>query len=276
MQDIHTHLYWESFDADREAVLERAHTAGVTEMLVVGTSIKENSAALALVEAHENLLASVGIHPNEFRVGKQVPDNWQELLQEQALHKKVVAVGECGLDYSQSHGEITEAEKQAQKQAFIEQIKIATDLYLPMIIHCRATHTETDDAYQDLLDILKIHGAGIKAVILHCYMGSQKVTEKFLEIPNVYFSFTGNITYPVKQTLRGGEYDFTESLEKISLEKLFAETDCPFLAPQEKRGQRNEPALVAEVVQKIADLKEISQAVLTAELSKNFNRVFIK
>jgi TatD DNase family protein len=218
----------------------------------------------------------VGVHPNEFRAGRKVPENWQELLQEQVLHNKVVAVGECGLDYSQSHGSITESEKEAQREAFVVQLGIAKERGLPVIVHCRSTHPETDDAYQDLLDILKIHGAGIKAVILHCYMGSQKVTEKFLELQNVYFSFTGNITYPVKQTLRGGEYDFTESLKKIPLEKLFAETDCPFLAPQKQRGQRNEPAFIIAVAQKMADLKGIPQAVLVFELEKNFRHVFQK
>jgi TatD DNase family protein len=277
MQDIHTHLYWESFDTDREAVLERAHAAGITAMLVVGTTLAESQKAIDLATKHRELFASVGVHPNEFRGERQQPGtDWSEELSKLAGQPKVVAIGECGLDYSQSHGTITDTEKEAQKMAFLEQIVIATKLHFPLIVHCRSTHAETDDAYQDTLDIIQRYSADLPAVVLHCYMGSQKVTEKFLAIPNIYFSFTGNITYPIKQTLRGGEYDFTESLKKAPLEKLFAETDCPFLAPQKYRGQRNEPAFVVEVLQKIADLKGISQDTVEAQLDQNFKHVFKK
>jgi TatD DNase family protein len=110
--------------------------------------------------------------------------------------------------------------------------------------------------------------------VLHCYMGSQLVTKEFLNIPNIYFSFTGNITYPVKIALRGGNFDFTKSAELIPIERIFVETDCPFLAPQSKRGKRNEPAFVCEVAVWLADQKKMPVEKLENILQDNFQRVF--
>lgn len=221
MQDIHTHLYWESYDADREEVLARAKEAGVTEMLVVGTSISENEKALLLTDTESYLFASVGIHPNEFREKGSVPQNWLEVLQTQAEHEKVVAIGECGLDYSESHGSITETEKELQRESFQKQIALAIQLNLPLIVHCRSTHSETDDAYRDVLKILKDRSSELEAVILHCYMGSQSVTEEFLQLPNIYFSFTGNVTYPREASNEGRGVGFYREREVDSYEPTF-------------------------------------------------------
>jgi TatD DNase family protein len=273
MQDIHTHLYWESFDADRQEVIARARAAGVREMLVVGTTIEESKKALLLAGEQSQVFASVGIHPNEFRDGKGVPRDWGKMLTELASDTKAVALGECGLDYSQSHGAITKTEQERQKQAFLEHLALAEKVNLPVIIHCRTTHPETNDAYEDLFCILQAAKVSLP-LILHCYMGGTEVTKKFLGLSSVYFSFTANITYPVKKSLLGGQYDFTESVKMIPLERMFTETDCPFLAPQKYRGQRNEPALVKEVLQKISELKNVSFLAAEEQLDSNFRNVF--
>lgn len=272
MQDIHTHLYWESFDEDRELVIKRAQEAGVDKMLVVGTSIEENEAALALAVEHQNIFASVGMHPNNFR--ESVPENWREALSEQSKKPKVVAIGECGLDYSESHGPITESQKEQQRQGFIWQLEIASQRKLPVIVHCRAKNQLSDDAYWDVLEIVKQYQNALEAVVLHCYMGSVPVTKEFLEIPNVYFSFTGNITYPVKASVRDGNFDLTKVVQQVPLEKIFTETDCPFLAPQEYRGKRNEPAYVVAVAERIAELHEVPTTAVESTTQKNFSHVF--
>lgn len=276
MQDIHTHLYWDSYDEDREEVIARAKEAGVSEMLVVGTTIEESKQAVALAGQHDEIFASVGIHPNEFRGQGGEGEDWEEGISRLAENPKVVAIGECGLDYSESHGAITEGTKERQKEAFLKQITIATELHLPLIVHCRPTNNSTQDAYEDLLSILEAKSSKLKAVILHCYMGDTGVTEEFLLLPNVYFSFTGNITYPVKKQLVGTKDDLTETVRLVPQERIFVETDCPFLAPQTYRGKRNEPAYAIYTAEKVCALLQITREELEKQLEESFWRVFSK
>ncbi len=272
MLDIHTHLYWDSYDTDRDAVIARARTAGVKQMLVVGTTLEESRRALALAGQYDDVYASVGIHPNEFRsqVGEYVVE-----LQELAKDKKVVAIGECGLDYSESHGEITEAQKKDQQEALKKHIALATELGLPLIIHCRPKNALTMDAYEDLLAIFR-QACFSLPIVLHCYMGDTEVTRKFLELSQVYFSFTGNITYPVKKHLVGSKDDLTETVKLIPKERIFVETDCPFLSPQAKRGERNEPAYVVHTGKKVCELLVLTRDTLEKQLEANFKAVFGK
>jgi TatD DNase family protein len=265
MLDIHTHLYWESYDDDRDEVIVRAREKGIQQMLVVGTTVEESVRAVALAEKYDDMYASVGIHPNEFRreIGEYLPQ-----LEELARSPKVVAIGECGLDYSESHGGIDEATKEKQKKGFKEQLDLAAKLKLPVIIHCR-------DAYEDLLFVLNETKSELP-MILHCYMGDTEVTRQFLALPNMYFSFTGNITYPVKKHLVGTKDDLTETVKLIPKERIFVETDCPFLAPQTKRGERNEPAYALYTGEKVCELLSITRNTLESELEKNFRSVFQK
>ena len=263
MQDIHTHLYWESYDDDRDEVILRARKVGVNQMIVVGTTLLESEKALALAHAHDNVFAAAGIHPNEFRgeVGQYLT-----ALEQMASDEKVIAIGECGLDYSLSHGGIDEATKARQKRGFQEQLALALKKALPVIVHCR-------DAYEDLLATLEEAQFALP-VILHCYMGDTEVTKKFLTLPQVYFSFTGNITYPVKKHLIGTQDDITETVKIIPKERIFVETDCPFLAPQSYRGKRNEPAYVMETARKVSDLLHMTDEELDKQLEQNFQTIF--
>ncbi|MDP2838242.1 MAG: TatD family hydrolase [Candidatus Moranbacteria bacterium] len=294
MQDIHTHLYWKSYDADRDAVVARARAAGVREMLVIGCTVDESRQAIAIAEAYTDMYATVGIHPHEMNhlvesanTKAQIPNKaqspkdqineWVEALRQLTKNKKVVAIGECGLDYYSHDTEkiITDEQKAWQKAGFLAQIALAQELELPLVVHCRADHGKSD-AYEDMYEILKSLNPKPSTlnVVLHCYMGDTEVTQKFLTLPNTYFSFTGNITYPVKKTFVGTRNDLTETVKLIPLERIFVETDCPFLTPQSHRGERNEPSFVVETARCVArlhgtDVPEVEQAT-----AMNFQTVF--
>jgi TatD DNase family protein len=309
MHDIHTHLYWQSYDTDRDEVVRRAREAGVDKMLVIGCTVEESRQAITVAEQYPQVYASVGIHPSFFNelVEKSPTTKIQDTnnhqspisnlkgltseLREMAKHEKVVAIGECGLEYYAHNSEqpITEAQKAAQKAGFLAQIDLAEELELPMILHCRAS-TGSADAYEDLFEILSnqysIFDIQHSSCILHCYMGDTEVTERFLSLPNVYFSFTGNITYPIKKVVSGtkpariatrsvaGGDDLTETVKLIPLDRIFTETDCPFLTPQSHRGERNEPAYVAEVLECIARLHGVEPKVVEQLTESNFKKVF--
>lgn len=290
MNDIHTHLYWDSYDTDRDEVIRRARAAGVQKLFVIGCTVEESKQCVALTEQYSDMYAAVGVHPHEMnRLEKNPKDQvnkWVETLRELAQHEKVVAIGECGLDYyshparnaahNAAGGEqgqvITEEQKQVQKEGFLAQVALAEELQLPLIVHCRSSGV-SGDAYYDMYDLLKTNGYRLKA-ILHCYMGDTEVTKKFLTLPNVYFSFTGNITYPVKKALVGTKDDLTETVKLIPLDRIFTETDCPFLAPQSRRGERNEPTSVIEVGRQIALLQGVDLSAIEQATEANFEQVF--
>lgn len=278
MNDIHTHLYWDSYDTDRDEVIRRARAAGVQKLFVIGCTVEESKQCVALTEQYSDMYAAVGVHPHEMnRLEKNSKDQvskWVETLRELATHEKVVAIGECGLDYySHEQGQVvTEEQKQVQKEGFLAQVTLAEELQLPLIVHCRSSGV-SGDAYYDMYDLLKTNGYRLKA-ILHCYMGDTEVTKKFLTLPNVYFSFTGNITYPVKKAVVGTKDDLTETVKLIPLDRIFTETDCPFLAPQSNRGERNEPVSVIEVAKQIALLQGVDLSAIEQATEANFERVF--
>lgn len=295
MLDIHAHLYWNSYDADRDEVVKRAFQAGVEKMICVGTAPEDNLQALAVAERYEHVSAAVGLHPHFFNelVEKKSPItkiqdtknhqlpiiNFQNTISELKKivqsSKKVVAIGECGLDYYSHDKQITisSQQKTVQREGFLAQIALAGELGLPMIIHTRPSFGAMD-AYEDLYEIIQNTKYKIRHTILHCYMGDTAVTAKFLELPNVYFSFAGNITYPVKKALLGTKDDLTETVKMIPLERLFVETDCPFLAPQSQRGKRNEPAYVHETTEFLAHVRGVSADEIGQITAENGGRVF--
>jgi len=292
MYDIHTHLYWESYDADRDEVILRAREAGVEKMFVIGCTVEESKQSVALAEKYGELFASVGVHPHEINNLVQIPDTkylipnqsqnnqiseWVQSLKEIAQSSdKVIAIGECGLDYY-SHDKsknTSDEQKVLQKEGFLAQIELAKELNLPLIIHCRPS-IGAQDAYEDMFEILNSKILNLKSAVLHCYMGDTEVTKKFLMLPNIYFSFTANITYPVKKVLIGTKDDLTETVKIIPLDRIFAETDCPFLSPQGKRGERNEPAFVLETIEKVAFLKGITVDLLEKMTEENASQIFM-
>ncbi|MCX6766640.1 MAG: TatD family hydrolase [Candidatus Moranbacteria bacterium] len=261
MIDTHAHLDFENFDEDREEVISRAFDNGVKKIVNIGVDLETSQKSIALAEAHENIFAAVGFHPEFFSEQGSVDS---EQLKELVKNKKVVAIGEIGLDYFSHTGEIiTDMQKENQKKGFLAQIEIAQELNLPVIVHCR-------NAWGDLYDIISNFSQSSSfpsassadsskpsflKFILHCYSGGKEDTEKFLQFENVYFSFSGNITYP-KPVERAER--LAEAVRMVPLERIMLDSDSPFLAPQAMRGKRNEPANIRYIPEKIAEIKEIS------------------
>lgn len=279
MFDIHAHLHDVAYDSDRDEIVRRASDSGVTKIITIGTDLEECRKAVVCAEKYEGVFASVGIHPDELhRISEGATLSFLEgELRKLAMHEKVIAIGECGLDYF-SHGTevpVTEEEKSSQKEGFLMQIRLALRLDLPLIVHTRPS-AGTMDAYENLVGILSDTSLGIRQlpIILHCYMGDTEVTRQFFGFPNVYFSFTGNITYPVKKAIAGTAGDSAETVKMIPIERILAETDCPYLAPVPYRGQRNEPASVREVYCRVAEIKGIEYTEVEWQIERNVCKVF--
>ncbi len=241
--DAHCHLQFPQYDADREDVLKRMQELEMGG-IVVGTDLEMSKAGLALAKQHDFLWASVGCHPNDeedFDVAK-----YEEL----AKDPKVVAIGECGLDYFRSSGE-------GQKERFLAQIDLAERLGKPLIIHCR-------DAHDDMLALLAERKPAVP-VVMHFFTATGELAQKYLDL-GCYLSFPGPITYTTM-------YD--DSIRIAPLDKILAETDSPFAAPTPNRGKRNEPAYVVEVVKKIASVKGISVEEMTTQVVLNSQRIFV-
>jgi TatD DNase family protein len=250
--DAHCHVQLSQFDIDREEVLTRMEE-GRFGGIVVGVDFATSREALELAYSHDFLWAAIGLHPHD-NVAEEFD---MTIYRELAADPKVVAIGECGLDYFRS-GE-TEEERDAQKHRFESQIALAVEVGKPLIIHCR-------DAHEDMLAILKKHmGAHPELkVIIHFFTGTGELAQKYLDL-GCYLSFPGPITYT-------NSYD--ESIRVAPLDKILSETDSPFAAPMPFRGKRNEPIFVEEVVKKIAAIKGVSVDVMAAPIGENFKKVF--
>jgi TatD DNase family protein len=246
MIDTHAHLDFENFDKDREEVISRFFESGGTAIINIGVDLETSKKSISLAEKHENIFAAVGFHPHDAEESLNFPSEGDFAeLKIIAKYKKVVAIGEIGLDYSRFK---EEHQIKKQKELLIKQLDIAAELNLPVVIHCR-------EAWEDLYDIISKFKIRNSKFVLHCYSGDKKDTKKFLELPGVSFSFSGNITYPkpIEQAEK-----LAEAVRMIPLERIMLDSDSPFLAPQEYRGKRNEPAYVRYIARKIAEIKGIS------------------
>ncbi len=232
--DTHTHLQFETFNEDRELVIQRAIENNVGAMITIGTDLSSSRQAVELAEKYAAVYAAVGIHPTDC---EQADDHDFEQIRELAGHEKVVAIGEVGLDYYHMR-----ASKEKQINSFVYQIQMARELELPLIIHNR-------DSHQDLYDVLKEQNIPQQGAVLHSFSGDMDFLEKILEL-NLLISFTGNITFKNSKS--------DDLVKNTPLECLLLETDSPFLTPAPFRGKRNEPAFVVHTAQKIADLKGVS------------------
>lgn len=251
--DAHCHLQLPQYDADRVEVLARMQEADVGA-IVIGTDYETSKSGLVLAQKHDFLWASVGLHPND----NEIEDFDMEKYQELAADPKVVAIGECGLDYFRS-GKTAE-ERHAQMLRFEAQIQLALHSNKPLIIHCR-------DAHEDMLVTLgahrRDHGERLK-VVIHFFTGTRELAERYLDL-GCFLSFPGPVTYTAM-------YD--ASIEACPMDKLLIETDSPFAAPVPHRGQRNEPVYVAEVAKKIAAIKGVSTEEIMTQTVKNASSVF--
>ena len=248
--DSHAHLDDSAFDADREAVVDRARAAGLRYLLIAGggTGPDHLDAPLAIAEGHDWIYASVGIHPHE---AQHFTDSHAEKILKLAQHPKVIAIGEIGLDYHYDH-----SPRDVQKQVLIRQMELAGGLKLPIIIHCR-------DAWADLREVVDTHWkpTGLGG-ILHCFSGSHEDARTFLDW-GFLISFAGNLTFKKAENLR-------EVAREVPLDRLLMETDCPYLAPVPYRGKRNEPAYVRGVALELARLRNLTEEEIGSRTIQNF------
>ncbi len=243
--DTHAHLNFKAFNDDYQDAIERASDANVRKIINVGSNLETSEKAIAISSQLSafSLYASVGLHPIHVADEKFDYDTYLNLAKEE----KVVAIGETGIDLF--HDKNT---YEIQKEIFSQFLLIAKEVNKPVIIHCR-------EANNQLLEILKSQKALPKGVI-HCFCGDWKFAKELLDL-GFLISFTGIITFTkdpsrVREPRRGS--DLLEAVEKVPLDKIMIETDCPYLAPQNYRGKRNEPAYVTEVAKKIAEIKNLS------------------
>ncbi len=255
--DIHSHLQISEYDSDREVVLMRMREAGVGT-IVVGVDYESSRQAVELAEKNENIYACIGLHPK---------DNTTEVFDTEAYRKlvqnpKVVAVGECGLDFFRLEGDSGKVEeiKAQQKKLFIQQINLAIEMDNPLMLHCR-------DAYREVLDILipykKQAGEKLRGNV-HFFAGDVATAREFIQL-GFTVSFTGVITF-------ARNYD--EVIRSLPLENILSETDAPFVAPIPYRGKRNEPAYVVEVVKKLAEIRGEDLETVRIQLLENARSVF--
>ncbi len=252
--DSHCHLDFNDFEEDFEEVLSRAKENGVTTILNAGNNINELEQQLELSEKYPFIYTAVGVHPHN---AGEYPNIKAEDFVEQTKHKKVVGIGECGLDYYYDY-----SPKEEQIKVFVEQIKAAQQTGLPLIIHTR-------DADDDTIDILKeeYKKAPFSGEI-HCFSSSKKLADFALSI-GFYLSASGIITFNKSNDLR-------DIFADIPLDRLLVETDAPFLAPIPMRGRRNEPSFVLHTAEKLAQIKDISLEELAQITSDNFFKLFRK
>ncbi len=251
MIDSHAHLQDKEFRNDLDKVLARATQAGVEKIVCIGFDYSASQKAVELTRKSQNIYATVGIHPHD---AKTLDDQTLEKIYNLALNPQVVAIGEIGLDYYRNLSPVEQ-----QKKAFVEQIKIARELGKPVVIHDR-------DAHQDVLDIIKKEKAGINGGIMHCYSGHLPLALELIK-EGFYISFAGPLTFKnAKKT--------HEVAQKINIDRVLVETDCPYLTPEPHRGKRNEPAYVKLVAQKLAELRGMTLEEISRITSANSRRVF--
>lgn len=251
--DSHCHLDrldLEPYGGDLAKALDQARARGVDRMLCVGIDMANAQQVMAIAQQHNDIFASVGIHPMD--IGKGSYDI--EQLKTWAMDSCVVAVGETGLDYFYS-----EDSAELQQQSFIEHLKLASVVKKPVIVHTR-------DAREDTLAIIKSHGDDSVGGVLHCFTESWEMAERALE-HNYYVSFSGIITFNNAAELR-------EVAKRVPLDRLLVETDSPYLAPVPYRGKKNEPQYVVEVAKYLAELKGISYQQLAEATTENFYNLF--
>lgn len=254
--DTHAHLNFKNYQNNLDQVIRRAQKAGVKKIICASSNVADSKKATDLARKYPGtVFAAVGIHPQQTDPENQDPLEEQiKKLRKLARKKEVVAIGECGLDYSPAPPGEKDRPKRKQALFFNQQLEIASELKLPVMIHSRQAFSQT-------IEILKQHE--LKGVI-HCYSGGKKGIAKVNEI-GFYFGVDGNLTY---------DQGLQETFKFIPLEKTLLETDCPYLAPEPFRGQTNEPAQVKIIAEFLAQFKGLQLNKLAKITTRNAEKLF--
>ncbi len=252
--DTHAHIDQDAFDEDRDAVVERARSAGIQYMVNVGCDIESSYRSVELSELYDFIFATAGVHPHDV---KSIDGDTYLHLRELLAHPRVVALGETGLDYFKNY-----SPQDQQREHFRKQIELALDCKKPIIIHCR-------DAKEDMIRILREYypqNIDNRAGIFHCFSGDQELADAALSM-GFYLSFSGSVTFKKLEELR-------QVAKNIPADRLFAETDCPYLAPVPKRGKRNEPAYVEHTINLLAEIRGLKVQDVERTMELNFFDLF--
>ncbi len=270
--DIHTHVNFAAYDADREEVIKRASDAGVA-MINVGTQVDTSRKAIEIAERADNCFAIVGLHPihtskshhdeKELGAGNKEftsrGENFDmDVYRQMFKHPKVVGIGECGLDYYR----LDEESIKKQREDFEKQIDLANEVGKPLMLHVRSNKESGRSAYRDALEILRAR-AKVKGDF-HFFAGSWEEAKEILDF-GFTLSFTGVITFA---------RDYDEIIRNAPLDMIMSETDAPYVSPAPFRGKRNEPVHVREVVKKIAEIRGEEYEKVREKLAENACRVF--
>ena len=268
--DTHSHINFNAFKEDADLVVKNTLAENIW-IINVGTKYETSKSAVEMAEKYEKgVFAAIGLHPMyaaaEFLKLKTDPDEGEFLIHEQEFNKerykelvsskKVVAIGEIGLDYYYKPKTTLKLQefKEKQKKIFLEQLDLARELRLPLILHCRMAHDE-------VIEILKYRGEN-KGVI-HCFTGNLKQKKKYINM-GFYIGINGIIF----------KFNIDEVIREIPLEKIVVETDCPYLTPPQEVGKRNEPIFIKHTIQKIADLKNITFDEVCQKTTQNAKSLF--
>jgi TatD DNase family protein len=249
--DTHAHLMFDKFDGEVDKVLERAKAAGIGKIINIGCTKADAIKSHEMSLKYDELYATLGLHPHDaLDATEELMEEWEKLLGE---NEKIVAIGECGLDYVKS-----DVPKEDQKNAFRMQLKLAQKVGLPVIIHNR-------EADEDTMDVLEEFDV---SAVFHCYSSDIEYARK-LWYKGYFTSFTGIVTYPNTE-------DLMQIVEEAPVNKFMVETDCPFLPPQSHRGERNEPSYVVEVLERIAEIKKRTPEEIARITTENAEELFFR
>jgi TatD DNase family protein len=274
MLDTHCHIQFNAFKDDAEEVIKRCQDKNCA-MVVVGSQKDTSERAIKYAEKHGAMYATIGLHPvhtshtevDEEEINfKTREENFDyELYKKMAGNKKVVAIGECGIElFHIPEGMTKEEILDKQIPVFEAQIKLAQELNLPLIIHIR-------EAYEETYEILKKHG--VNHGVIHCYTGNWENGAKFLDL-GLHLGFTGVITFPPKKTSPQDQIKLLEVVRECPIDKILIETDAPYLAPQKYRGERAEPWMIEETAEKIGEIKGLLKEEVLRITEKNGRILF--
>lgn len=258
--DTHCHLNFKAFNDDYNDVYEQAYRSGIEKIIVVGTSLASSKRAIELTQELEGCFATVGVHPHH---SKEFQEHGSDAIHEQLArllgNKKVVAVGETGIDYYTYKGypPIADKEKKDQHELLELHIDLAQTFHLPLILHCR-------EAMDDMLEFFK-HKKGLRGVF-HCFSGTVDQLKNILEM-GFYVGFDGNSTYKANQYLR-------DAIAVAPLDRILIETDSPYLTPEPHRGGRNVPSYVTLVAECVSSVKRVPLEAIKEQTATNAKRLF--
>jgi TatD DNase family protein len=248
LTDTHCHLFYEDLKNNLSDVLKRAEELGVNRFICVATNMEDARECLLLGETHDNIFASVGVHPHD---AKDAPEDFVDQIYDLMTFDSMVAVGEMGLDYFRNI-----SDPEIQKDVFRTQMEIAQELNKPIIFHNR-------DADQDMIKILK-EFPDVRGVA-HCFSSNLETANAFLDL-GYYISFSGNLTFKNSH--------LPEVAKELPLDRILVETDSPYLSPVPHRGKPNEPGRTRFVAEKLAEIHGVSLELIAEKTTKNATRLF--